>query len=56
MVDNATIYIADPSLLGTKLFRDMDEINSCEGLSQGRICDRRAIQVGCRPGYRQFHA
>jgi hypothetical protein len=35
MPDNATIYIADPSLLGAKLFKQMSGILSCEGLSQG---------------------
>ncbi len=35
MADNVTLYIADPSMLGSRLFDQLPEIQEYEGLSDG---------------------
>jgi hypothetical protein len=37
MPGNAAIYLADPSMIGSRLFQHIDGIRSYEGLSQGSL-------------------
>jgi len=46
MQDYACLYLADPSLLGSKLFDSFDGIRSYEGLSDGGVATGVRLDIG----------